>query len=218
MHKLWKSWTINCAIGELLGIASAAVIAFFADELMHEPQSISSKSFLLIVMMFAGFIEGSILSHFQWKSLVTKLKDVPFKQWYLFTVLIAVIGWFLGMLPSLFFMPESSSDIESFTPDNLPSPYFYITMAIFSGFGLGALFGLFQWMVLRKHVHRAYEWIIANSIGWGLGLLWIYLFASIPDESSNILFIVTMGVIGGSLAGLSVGAITGISLARFEKK
>ena len=42
----------------------------------------------------------------------------------------------------------------------------------------------------------------------GAGLGWIYLFASIPNESSTMIFIVFMGLIGGILAGASVGAIT----------
>lgn len=215
MNKLWKRWTLNCSAGELVGIACAGAIAFTVNSIIREPQNISSKIIILLSMMFAGFIEGAILSLFQWKVLVTKFHDLPKKEWMFYTILVGVLGWFLGMLPSLFFMPAESEISEGVDFSN---PYIFALLSIGSGLILGAIFGLFQWFSLKKYAQKAYKWITANALGWGLGLGWIYLFASIPTEESSMTFIITMGIAGGILAGFSVGAITGIFLIILKKK
>lgn len=215
MTTFWKKWTIHCAIGELLGIACAGGIAFIVNAAVGEPQSIGTKLIVLGAMMFAGFIEGTVLSFFQWKVLVTKFSKVPKKEWLFYTVLVGVLGWFLGMLPSLFFMPDNAAQPESLDYSN---PMVFSLLSIGMGMVLGAIFGLFQWFSLRKYAKKAYKWILANALGWGLGLGWIYLFASIPNEQSSLFFNILMGILGGILAGLSVGAITGLFLDKLELK
>jgi hypothetical protein len=55
--------------------------------------------------------------------------------------------------------------------------------------------------------------------GWGLGITWIYLAATLPDETTPIAVTVLLGAMAGVLAGLSVGAITGLYLkARLQGK
>lgn len=216
MKKLWLKWTIYCAAGELLGIACAGGIAYLVNAFIGEPQSTKTKLLVLLIMLIAGLIEGTILSWFQWKVLVRKFSTLPQKIWMFYTILVAALGWFLGMLPSLFFAAGSSEIGEPDASWNFSNPFIFAVLSIGSGLILGAIFGLFQWFALRKYAQKAYLWIIANALGWGLGLGWIYLFASIPTEQSAIYFNIGMGVIGGLLAGLSVGAITGVFLVRLE--
>jgi hypothetical protein len=218
MTNLWKKWTINCAIGELLGIACAGGIAFGINSIIGEPQSLGNKLVVLISMMFAGFIEGAVLGLFQWKVLVTKFQNIPKKEWMFYTILVGILGWFLGMLPSLFFIPNTTEAQTVNEGMDFSNPYIFAFLSVSVGLGLGAVFGLFQWFSLKKYAQKAYKWIIANALGWGLGLGWIYLFASIPTEKSTLTFNILMGIIGGVLAGLSVGAITGIYLVKLKKK
>ncbi|MCU0439274.1 MAG: hypothetical protein MUC49_15360 [Raineya sp.] len=215
-QKLWLQWTFNCALGELLGIGVAGAIAFTVNHLVGEPQNISQKLLILSCMMVAGLIEGSFLGFFQWKVLSKKFTLIPQKSWMLSTILIAVLGWFLGMLPSLFLIPtESVSSESSF---NFESLWVIAFLSIGMGLVLGAIFGLFQWFVFRKYALRATQWIWANALGWAVGLSWIYVFASIPTEHSSIYFNVAMGVLGGLLGGLSVGAVTGIYFLKIKPK
>jgi hypothetical protein len=206
--KLWRHWTLYCAVGELLGIGAAGTIAFGVNSLVGDPQTLSMKLVVLTAMLVAGAIEGSLLGYLQWRVLVLKFHAIPLKEWLLCTVSIAVLGWFLGMLPSLFFAPSSSSP-QAQSLDFDTNPLVFIVLTIVLGLVLGALFGLFQWFSLRKYTPDAYKWIIANALGWGAGLGWIYVFASLPSETSPLLVNIIMGVLGGLLAGLSVGAITG---------
>lgn len=201
-----------------MGIAGAGAIAFAVNDYIGESVTLTSKIIILLAMMLAGFIEGSILSYFQWKVLVTKFSKIPYREWFLYTVLVAVLGWFFGMLPSLFFMPQTATSGEVEATIDYHNPYIFLILSLSVGLVLGGIFGLFQWLLLRKYVKKAHQWIIANALGWGLGLLWIYIFASIPTEDSSLVFIILMGTIGGILTGLSVGVVTGYCLVKLEGK
>ena len=129
-----------------------------------------------------------------------------------------MLGWFLGMLPSLFFMPENSAQSSSSETAAFDNPVIFALLSIAMGLVLGALFGLFQWFSLRKYAQHAWHWILANALGWGAGLGWIYLFASLPNAQSSILVIALVGLMGGALAGTSVGLITGLFLIKMSNK
>jgi hypothetical protein len=204
----WRKWTQHCAAGELLGIGVAGGIAFVVNQTLGEPVSLLEKGIVLGSMVLAGAIEGTLLGWFQWRVLKERIPLLPAREWIEWTVAIAMLGWLLGTLPSLFWI-EAPADQAS-APEI--SPVLLALGSIAMGLGLGALFGGFQWMALRKYVTGAGRWIVANALGWGLGLGWIYLAASLPDERTSFPIIVGLGIAGGLLAGLSVGAVTGVYL------
>ncbi|HMQ49726.1 MAG TPA: hypothetical protein PKA00_19925 [Saprospiraceae bacterium] len=213
MKRLWLNWTFNCATGELLGIGTAGAIAYGINTAIGEPVHIMTKLIVLFAMMMAGAIEGSLLGFFQWRVLKKIWPTMPSGTWIGYTIAIAVLGWFLGMLPSLFFIP-SQVEASANAGVELDQPVLFAVLSIGSGLLLGALFGLFQWIPLRKYSPKAAYWILANALGWGLGLGWIYLVASLPQEGSPLSVLISLGIAGGLLAGLSVGAITGWFLIR----
>ncbi|MCU0435872.1 MAG: hypothetical protein MUC87_20605 [Bacteroidia bacterium] len=217
-NSFWLSWTINCALGELIGIGAAGVIAILVFKLVGEPQTTGSKLLVLLCMMCAGLIEGAILGYMQWRILRHKLPELPRSNWMQYTMLIAVLGWMLGMMPSLFFMDQSTAPSagEAAAPP-IPGTLF-AALSVGVGLFLGALFGLFQWFELRHYVHHSKQWILANALGWGAGIGWIYFFAGLPEEHTPLLEVIFYGVCGGILAGLSVGAITGAFLVRLHKR
>jgi hypothetical protein len=216
-YSLWKKWTLYCAAGELLGIGAAGAIAFGVNTAFGEPQSMGSKLLVLASMLIAGALEGTLLGLLQWQALKDKFSTIPRREWWFYTVLVAVLGWFLGMLPSLFFIPAADpNQAPSNSGLDFNNPFIFFGLSLGSGLVLGAIFGFFQWLVLRKYADKAHQWILANALGWGLGLSWIYLFASLPTEYTSVAFNILMGIIGGLLAGLSVGAVTGIYLLKLR--
>lgn len=210
----WRKWTLSCAAGELLGIGCAGAIAFAVNHAVGEPVTLAEKLTVPGCMLVAGTIEGTVLGWLQWRVLKEKIQTLTAKDWIGMTVLIAVLGWFLGMLPSLFFIPNEPNPTEAPAPSAFENPWVFAALSISAGLVLGALFGLFQWFALRKHVPKSANWIGANALGWGAGLGWIYLFASLPTEQTPLWGNVLLGVTGGILAGVSVGAITGIFLLK----
>jgi len=211
-------WTFNCAFGELAGIGAAGAIAYLVNTSLGEPETLGLKLFVLFAMMLAGAIEGSLLGFFQWRVLKDKFTKVPKWEWIGYTIAIAVLGWFLGMLPSLFFIPSEPVSPDQSAGINLEQPVLYIGLSVAAGLVLGALFGLFQWFSLRKYAQKAWKWILANALGWGLGLAWIYIVAALPPEGNPIYVNVGLGITGGVLAGLSVGAVTGRFLISMRER
>jgi len=165
-------------------------------------------------MLMAGLIEGIIVGYFQWRVLKVKFRAVSRSRWIFLTALGAVIAWFLGVLPSIM-MSQGSSEIP---PSDAEPPL--VVMALLGGLMggvLGALWGGLQLIELRKHIQSSKKWILANALGWLVGLAIIMLAASWPDEATSWQTILLLGVVSGLLAGLSVGAITGWFLIRLEQ-
>jgi hypothetical protein len=211
--RYWLHWTIACGMGEFLGIGVAAGIAFLHIHFLGEPQTIGQRLLVIFVMVLAGIIEGLVVGSFQWSVLRRKFVNLKVQNWLIVTALGAATAWLLGMLPSTFFAPEpSAASSESL---EFSSAQFAL-LAVLSGVVLGALFGAFQWVELRKHALNASRWIVANLLGWTVGLAIIYLGASAPLVETGLAAVIMIGTISGLLSGLSVGAITGLFLVKLK--
>jgi hypothetical protein len=193
------------------------MIAFLANQFIGEPETLLQKFLVLALMLIAGTIEGAFLGWFQWRILKEQI-PIGKAEWIKVTITVAVLGWFLGMLPSLFFIQSAGSDNTAASPDVFGNPLVFAMLCISSGLIMGAVFGLFQWYVLRRYAYGAGWWILANGLGWAAGLGWIYAGATLPDEQSGILFNILIGALAGVLAGLSVGLVTGLFLKKLLRK
>lgn len=156
-----------------------------------------------------------ILGTLQWKVLKVKFKEIPYNKWVGFTILVAMIGWFIGTVSSLFLI-----QVEEIPDEFLIEPTIYQTLLYATGLGalLGAMFGYFQWLVFRQYALHTFKWIWANALGWAIAMAIIFYFATLPISSTPTSTILLYGGIGGVLAGLSVGAITGLFLNRIIKE
>jgi uncharacterized integral membrane protein len=215
--RLWRSWTIFCSLGEIFGIAIAAITARLIWLFIGEPSDLAEKVFVLISMIIAGSLEGLTVGYFQWHVLRGVFPTMKARFWIKPTVLVAALGWFLGMLPSTFFTANQETAAAQAQPD-LPLVWTIIFAALM-GLIVGAIFGAAQWFVLRRFVKNAGLWIIGNAVGWSVALIWIFIAASLPDEETSLANVLILGGIGGLLSGLSVGAVTGYFLLRiFSQK
>jgi uncharacterized integral membrane protein len=195
-------WIVNCGIGELAGIGMAGSVAVALNHWLGEPQSVTQKSVVLISMLFAGALEGTSIAWFQWRVLRLLFPQMKFTPWWKWTVLIAVTGWGIGTVPSLFLSGSTSSAAGP--------PFILIAVtAVLGGAIAGALFGLFQSFVLKKHTSQWQWWIAANAVAWPAAMLIIFTGATWPSASTPVPVIVLSAFVSGCLAGLSIGAITG---------
>ena len=101
----------------------------------------------------------------QWLILRSKIPDA---YWW---ILATGAGWIVGRLIALLLFPPE--------------------YGILAGSAIGAAMGSFQWLILRRYVHRAYWWIIMSILGW----LWAIT-----------------GVLGINLIGVVAGVTTGFAL------
>jgi len=207
----WLKWTTACGLGEFLGIGVAAGIGFGVVMSLGEPDTLGEKLFVVLTAVVSGIIEGLVTGSLQWWILREKYRSVRARNWLLYTALGAAIGWLLGMTPSTFFLGQSNA---SSSPSEFSSALIAL-LACGVGMVLGALFGFCQWLELKKHTPDAAWWIVANTMAWTIGLMIIYLGASMPTATTTLGMVVVIGTVSGLLAGLFVGAITGLFLIKF---
>lgn len=121
---------------------------------------------ILIALFLMGSLQGLVLRRFWRDTLRWTLATAAglFCGFYL-SARFVLLDLYLGMSP------------EAGQLDNL---FVYST--------LGAVFGLFQWLVLRRHVQNAYWWIVVNMLAWTAGGLMF--------RGDSMGFIATGGVIG----------------------
>ena len=214
-RQLWQRWTVACGSGEFLGITAAAAIALGYRFLLGEPASTDDQLLHLFFMAAGSVLEGGILAWFQFRLIGKLFPEIAWKQWLAYTVAAALVGWMLGLLPSLFL----TGGIEE-AALSAPEPLAFYSLAALMGLLLGAIFGYFQWLLLKGVRQNAMLWIPANALGWALGLVFIFLGAALPDATTGWLLILLFGAAGGALGGLSVGAVSGwflIKIARARK-
>jgi hypothetical protein len=203
----WLKWTVVCGIGEFLGIGIAAGACFSFIILTGEPETTGGRVAAMVVAVSAGIVEGFISGSLQWSVLRQQFIDMKARRWIIFTVVGAALAWVLGMLYPTFFASGATGSGE-------PPAILIAFLAALSGVVLGAVFGFFQWLELRRHTMGSGWWVVGNMVAWIVGLIVIYLGASLPDTETDIGTVILIGAVSGLIAGLLVGAITGIFLVR----
>lgn len=204
----WWRWTFACGFGEFLGIGAAAGIGLAYFLLAGEPETVAGQVWLMALAVIAGIIEGLITGFLQWSVLRQQFEDMRAGRWLFFTAFGAAVAWVLGMLYPTFFAGSGGLEAEE------PSLILMCFIAGGLGMVLGAVFGFFQWLEMRRHTLGAGWWIIANMVAWLFGMVVIFIGASIPGEETAIGTVILIGAASGLVAGLMVGVITGIFLVR----
>jgi len=64
----------------------------------------------------------------------------------------------------------------------------------------GAVTGILQWLVLRGQVSRAGWWVLASTLGWGLGMS-AAVALSRGVGASDTVSLVGMGIVLGAVTG-----------------
>ena len=134
---LWLKWTISCGVGEFLGMAVAAGTAALFVAVVCEPATLLSRIASLLVMVVAGALEGISIGFLQWRVLRRVFPRVTAREWLIPTISVAAGGWFIGMLPQMFF--EGGEGTQT-TPE--PSPQIVMIFAtVFESLGAVVLTG-----------------------------------------------------------------------------
>lgn len=202
-NKMFRHWVLNCSAGELIGIGLAGSLAVALNVLVGEPQTLSQKLLVLLGMLGAGVVEGTSVSWFQWKVLSKLFPELSFRRWWKLTTAVALLGWTLGMLPSLFLQGgKPSAAVE-------PEWWWVLPAALAGGALAGGLFGLFQYFELRRHAPHAGWWIPANMLAWSVAMCLIFAGATWPDADTPALWIILSALVSGCGAGALLGVVTG---------
>lgn len=204
----WRDWIAANALGELLGLGVAVVIAVGVAQAHALPPAeeilIVTAAFLVI-----GAYEGAIVGAAQWLVLRRVLPSLRATNWIAATVAGAVTAWMLGRIPSALADWKSVSGGAG-QPE--PSASMILLLSAAAGAALGLILGAAQWVVLRDHVRRAGLWIGANALAWAVGMPLIFLAAGMPASQTSALAIGALALVTVGVTGAVVGAIEGAFL------
>jgi hypothetical protein len=197
----WK-WVLFTALGELTGFLVPVATGVAGAFLIGEAKTVGAAIATLLFAAVGGLGEGSVLAAWQSAVLKKRLPELNRAKFIGYTALAAAVAWMLGMLPSTI---SSSVKVPAWawiSVGVVGIPFFLVSIG-------GA-----QWLELRKHVKKAWLWIVANAIAWPIGVMIpVFGIQLVPDTSSVWVFVIA-GIVSGVLMGATAGAITGLFLIR----
>jgi hypothetical protein len=201
-RSVWISWIWANAWAELLGLGATFSLGYGIFASLEEPQTLLAILGFVLLMTATGIIEGTVVGWFQWRVLRRLFAEISLRAWWAATLLGALTAWFLGSLPSS--LMGMGSEEAGMAPIE-PPLVLILLLACGMGLILGVILALPQWRVLRKHAARAWVWLPANCLAWGLGMALIF---------AGIDIVQRIGTLAGFLIGMTVtlfitGAVVG---------
>ena len=212
----WSRWTLACAAGETVGIAAAAALAGLSFAAVGEPSDSLGATVTLGLAALGGLVEGLAVGLFQHRVLHPWLPDLRRRRWVGVTVAVAVGGWLLGMLPPTLASVAGTGAADSGSAAQGPPAWVMPLAGLAAGLFAGAVFGAAQAWTLRGLVARPRRWVSANALGWALALAVIFTGASVPGGGWPLWALLTVGALTGVVAGLAIGAVTGLFLSSLD--
>ncbi|AKF10861.1 hypothetical protein DB32_008010 [Sandaracinus amylolyticus] len=210
-------WTIACTLGELLGFGVGGALGASAFIAIPDPTTLPLAAMLVLACVIAGLIEGAVLGGMQWLALRTTYRSLPARAWIATTALAGATGWLLGSLPptlvSLLGAP-TTGDAPAWDPDLVTT----VLVSAALGAVLGAMFGAFQWLALRRHASGAARWIAGNACAWALALPWSYVAGGMASAATrpDVMIAIVAGT--GVMMGATVALVSGLFLRRIAPR
>ena len=162
---LYRDWIAANALGEVLGLGVAALIAITVAQ-SHAVPPAAEIIAVTAAFLAIGAYDGAIVGAAQWLVLRQRLPSLSAKSWIVATVAGAIVAGMLGRIPG------ALADWRSVSGDvGLPAPtlWMIVGLSAAAGVALGVILGAAQWFVLREYVRRAPMWIAANALAWAAG-------------------------------------------------
>lgn len=208
---IYAKWVWRCGLAEVLGFGVAGLIAGLTIMAIGEPSNDLQRAIVLLGAMLGGLGEGLAVGLLQASVLDRAIVGFSKKRWIAATVTVAVLGWFLGMLPSTL-VSVAEQDGADIVEPSLGALLLYAT--IFGG-AAGLLFGGAQALTLKSvgWVVRL-RWTGINGLAWAAAMPVMFFAAAMPPDESALVVFIASGVIGGAGAGGTVGLITGLEVRK----
>jgi len=195
-RSLRRTWFLFVTFGELLGFFVPAAVGAWTWQL-----GAATSMFALVL---AGAVEGAVLGTSQVIVLGDELPGLSRRDWILATSAGAMVAWLLGMLPSTFRETWQTWPLA-------------LTLSL--GVTLGALLlvsiGWAQSVVLRRHVPRAWRWVLGSALAWCGGLI-VFTAITTPlwHAGQAPVLVAAIGAVGGLAMAATMAWVTGAFLAR----
>ena len=215
LRALWLRWVIANAAGELFGLGLTFAVAAAGFTWLERLGGILSILAGFVFAIVSGSFEATLVGWGQWWAMHPWFPKIRRGEWWRATTIGALIAYFMGYLPSS--IMSLGAETASTAPVSEPPQSILLLLAAGMGLLGGAVLSFAQWLVLRKHVQRAWIWIPANMLAWMAGMPLIFWGIDWIQRMDSTLQMV--GVMAGILlaVGVIVGAIHGYVLTRLAK-
>ena len=141
-------------------------------------------------------------------ALAPSLPGLRSARFALLTALAAALAYTVGMLPS------------ELGPWLLHAPRLPVVLAgTLATIVLLASIGVAQWLELRRHVRRAWTWILTTAAAWLAGLVAFMLIATpLWHPGQRPLVAVLVGLVAAGAMATTVALITGVWIQRLIRR
>lgn len=208
--RLWFRWVLANAAGELIGLGMTFAIGFGLFAGFENDQEIWTVLLSAVLMTATGALEGLIVGWAQWSVLRRAIQGIAQSAWVAATIIGAVTAWLSGSIPM------ALASLASDTPEVAEEPPQAVVLLLAAAMGLGAglVLSVAQWLVLRRHVAGAWQWLPANALAWAAGMPLVFAGVDLAQRTGTVGGgILVMGA-SIALAGAAAGAIHGVALLR----
>ncbi|WP_107770991.1 hypothetical protein [Nocardioides sediminis] len=192
----WTRWVLWTTTAEVTGFTAPAVVGVAT----REREGLA----LLLPLVAAGLVEGSVLGAGQGHVLRDVLPGLRLRRFVVATALAAGAAYAVAMLPAAW--PDTVS--------SLPAPLL-VLLAAAGGVVMLASIGTGQWLVLREVLPRSASWVLTTALAWLAGL-GVFLGVATPwwHVGQSALVAVLIGLVAATLMALTVAVVTGAALVR----
>lgn len=173
--KVYWRWVLVCTLGEIIGFGGVPVLAGLLVLALTAGLDPTVRSMLLFATSVVGGMgEGAILAAFQLRVLRQLLPSLNARHWLSYTAVAASFAWFCGMLAPLL------DDIFGLTGPVRIAIWVPASILILLSIGTA------QSWVLQGVIDKPHRWIVANLVGWLLGLPWTFVLPSLVPERAPV--------------------------------
>lgn len=210
---MYRRWIVANGLAEAAGLGTTFVLGLaLAPSLARVTGVAAILGGALAAVALGTLLEGALVGFAQERVLRRRLERLRPGAWTIATAIGAGPAWTLGMVPSTIFSltAAQTTGAEMSQPDRL----LQYALAVVMGLVAGPVLGFAQWVVLRRGVKHAADWLWANALAWGVGMPLIFLgmdrvpWAGHPAARLAAIYSVC------AVAGVAVGAMHGLVLVR----
>lgn len=219
-HNLWLRWVAVNALGEMVGLGLTFAVGALFFTRYGSAAGIGMVLLSFAVAVGSGAIEACIVGLAQWWALHPWFPQVRRRDWFLATLVGALLAYVLGYLPSTIMSLGEQAPAAAGQIAPMQEPAQWIVLLLAAGLGLvgGAVLSFAQWLVLRKSVPGAGVWIPANMLAWMLGMPIIFWGIDVAQKGQPVWQAILIMAAVLFAAGAVVGAVHGAFLARLAKR
>jgi hypothetical protein len=203
---LYGRWIVAVTLGELVGFLAPTLVGVAGAFLIGEVSTAAGAVATLVLTAVGGLGEGAVLAFAESVVLKKYLPELNRNRFIIYTAGAAALAWVIGMTPSTLGNAVSARIWLWIIFGTIGVPFFLVSIG-------GA-----QWLELRRHVKKAWLWIVANAIAWPLGAMLPTITIMLVPDRSPVWAFAAAGLMGGVLMGAFVGAVTGVFLIRLLRK